>query len=123
MSKVQIIDAPGGRLAVLPLRDYERLVAAAEDAADRAAYRAAKRRLARGEDEMIPGAFARRLLAGENPVRVFRELRGLSVKDLAAKAKVSAPYLSQIETGSREGTLATLRALARVLDVALDDLA
>ena len=31
---------------------------------------------------MIPGEFAERLPAGENPVRVFRELRGLSVKAL-----------------------------------------
>ncbi len=98
------------------------IVAAAEDATDRAAYRSAKQRLARGEDEMVPGVFAERLLAGENPVRVFRELRGLSVKELAARAKLSAAYLSQVETGARQGTLATRRKLARALDVALDDL-
>jgi ribosome-binding protein aMBF1 (putative translation factor) len=99
------------------------IVAAAEDATDRAAYRAAKQRLARGEDEMVLAVFAERLLAGENPVRVFRELRGLSVKDLAARAKLSAAYLSQVETGARQGTMATRRKLARALDVALDDLA
>jgi len=72
--------------------------------------------------EMIPAAFANRIIDGEKPVRVWREYRELSVKDLAAKAGISAAYLSQIEGGNREGSVATMKALAAALDLDLDDL-
>jgi ribosome-binding protein aMBF1 (putative translation factor) len=90
--------------------------------ADEELYDRAKRRLAAGEDELIPAAFANRIIDGENPVRVWREFRELSVKDLAAKAGISAAYLSQIEGGNREGSVATMKALATALGLDLDDL-
>lgn len=92
-------------------------------ASDTAAYDRAHRRLSAGEDELIPFDITRRLVAGENPIRVWREHRGLSAAKLADAAGISARYLSQMETGQREGTISTLRALARVLAVTLDDLA
>ena len=48
-----------------------------------------------------------RILNGENLVRVWREHRGLTVSALAQMAGIAQPYLSQIETGKREGTLQT----------------
>ncbi len=120
----QIIDTPGGeRMVILPLDSYEKLREAAEELADVEAYDEAKRRLAAGEDELIPAEFADRILDGENPVRVWREFRGLSVKALAEKADISPGYLSQIEGGSREGSLSTMKALADALSLTLDDLA
>ena len=62
------------------------------------------------------------LPAGENRVRVWREHRGLTVKALADKAGVTAAYLSQVETGKRDGTLGTYRKLAGALGVTLDEL-
>jgi len=124
MNKPTIFETPNGeRMAVLPLADYERLMAAAEDAADIRSADAVRRRIAGGEDELIPAAFANRLLDGENPVRVWREHRGLSAKDLAARADVSAPYLSQIENGQRDGTFGTMKKIAEALGVSLGDLA
>jgi len=127
MTKPNIITSPSGdRLAVIPLTEYERLVKAAkggaEDAADVAAYDAAKRRLARGEDELIPAEYANRILDGENKVRVWREYRGMKVKALAEEANVTAAYLSQIETGAREGTIDTYKKIAAALRIAIDDL-
>lgn len=120
----QKIETPGGEtLALLPWDEYEALVAAAEDRAEIRSYDAAKARLAAGEDEVIPPAFARRLLDGENPIRVYRDLRGISARDLAAATGISPSYLSQIETGRRQGTAETLKLLAERLGVALDDLA
>jgi len=117
------IITPGGEdLVLLPLAEYERLVEAAEDLADVAAYDEAMRKLAAGEDEMVPAAIALRLLVLEHPVRVWREHRGLSVKDLADAALISPSYLSQIETGRREGTLETMARIARALRIDLDDL-
>ena len=119
----QVIETPGGeRMVVLSLKDYEQLCAAAEDMADIRAYDRAKERLEAGTDEMIPADFADRILDGESPVRVWREYRGLSIKQLAAGANISAAYLSQIEGGSRNGSLSTLRALAKALSLDVDDL-
>ncbi len=120
---VQFITTPSGeRLAVLPEREYEALVAVAEDAADHAAVAEFRARLAAGEEEMIPSEIVDRLLAGENPVRVWRSHRGLTVTELADKAGVAQPYLSQIETGKRDGTIETMRRIAAALGLTLDDL-
>ena len=73
----------------------------------------------RGED-LIPVEMAKRLLAGEPPVRAWREHRGLSLRELARRAEVSAPLLSEIERGQKDGS--TLARLARALGVDLDDL-
>ena len=90
--------------------------------ADIQAYDTAKQQLAAGQDELLPAEFADRILDGESPVRVWREYRGISVKELAARAAISAAYLSQIEGGSRNGSLSTMKALATALSLDLDDL-
>ena len=123
MNKPTIITTPNGdQMAVIPLTEYERLVEAAEDLADVRAYDEAMRRLASGEDELVPAETVNRILDGENALRVWREYRGLTVKQLAEKAGVSAPFVSQIETGQREGSVATMRKLAEALKASLDDL-
>jgi ribosome-binding protein aMBF1 (putative translation factor) len=121
--KPPIIETPRGeRLAVIPEAEYRHLREAAENLADVRAFDRAKRRLARGEDELIPFEMAERLSKGENSVRVWREHRGLKVSELAARAGIKPAYLSQIESGAREGKVATLSALAKALGVTLDDL-
>ena len=123
MDKAQIIKTPQGeRLAVLPLAEYERLQEAAELLEDVSAYDEAKRRLAAGTEELVPQEIANRLLDGESPIRVWREYRGLSGRALAEAAGVSAPYLSQIEGGRREGSFDTMRRIAETLKISLDDL-
>jgi DNA-binding XRE family transcriptional regulator len=105
-----IITTPSGdQMVVLPLAEYERLVEAVEDAADIRAYDGAKRRLAEGRDESIPAEFVDRILNGENKIRVWREYRGLTLKALAETSGLAAAYLSQIETGKREGTIETFK--------------
>jgi len=89
---------------------------ALEDAAARAAYART-----RGE-ESLPIELADRLLAGESPVRVWREHRGMSLAALADQAGIGKGYLSQIENGERTGTIGTMKNLAKTLDIELDDL-
>ena len=120
---VQIITSPTGeRLVVVPEAEYQALVEAAEDAADSAAFEDFKKRLAAGEEELILSAMVMRMVAGESPVRVWREHRGLTMAALAERAGIAQPYLSQIETGKRDGTVETMKKLARALDLAVDDL-
>ena len=124
MSQATRVTTPGGEeLVLVPRADYERLVEAAEQLTDVSAYDEAKRRLAAGEDEMLPAAMVERLLAGENALRVWREHRGLSASELAGRAGLSQAYVSQLETGKRDGSVAALGALARALGVDIGDLA
>jgi len=73
-----------------------------------------------GKEFMIPDAILRRELKGESVVKLWREERKLTQQELAEKAGISKPYLSQIETGKRQGTLETMAAIAKVLEVPLD---
>lgn len=123
MDKIQIIESPtGDRLAVVPLAEYERLQKAVEMLEDVSAYDEAKRKLAAGDEELVPQEIADRLIDGENPVRVWREYRGLSGRALAEAAGMSAAYLSQIESGRRDGSFDTMRRIADILKISLDDL-
>jgi DNA-binding XRE family transcriptional regulator len=123
MNKPTIITTPNGdRMAVIPVEEYERLVEAAEETTDVRAYDEAKRRLASGQDELLPATIVNRILDGENALRVWREHRGLTLKELADKAQVSAPFVSQIEKGQREGSVETMRKLADALKISVDDL-
>lgn len=123
MNNVAKLTTPAGEeLVVLPRAEYETLLEKAEMLEDIAAYDEAKRRIADGEDFMVPAEFADRLLDGENPVRVWRDFRGLSGKELAAAVGISAAYLSEIETGKKEGSLSVLKAIASALALDLEDL-
>lgn len=112
----------GDEMVVLSRAEYDALVEAAEMLADVAAYDRAKARIAAGEDEMIPAEFVYRMMDGESPLRVWREFRKLSAKDLAAQVGISTAYLSEMETGKKEGSLSVLKAIASALAVDLDDL-
>ena len=119
----QIITSPGGeRMVVLPEAEYERLLETAEDAADAASIRRFERKLAEGEEELVPAVYANRILAGEHPVAVWRDIRGMNAGELALAAGMSQSYLSQIESGKRQGSVDTLKRIAAALAVALDDL-
>ena len=110
-------------MVTIPREEYDRLQAAAEDLADLQSYDRAKAALAAGEEELVPAEYVNRLLNGENALRVYRYLRVLTQAALAAKAGVNRVTVTEIETGRKQGSVTTLRALATALDVTLDDLA
>ena len=122
MTKQVIVTASGERLVVLPESDYDALVEAAEDAADIAGVAGFEERLATGQEELVPASMVDRMLNGESPLRVWREYRGLTATALADKAGIAQSYVSQIETGRRDGTVDTYRRLAEALGVSIDDL-
>lgn len=86
-------------------------------------YDAAKAALELGEEELVPGEVVFALLDGENPIKVWRNYRGLTQVELAREAGISVPYLSQIETNKRTGTTDVLKTIANALKVTLDDIA
>ena len=74
------------------------------------------------DEETVPHAIVQRLVMGEQPVKVWREYRGLTQATLARAVRITPAYLSQIETGVREGSVRVLTALARALQVDVEDL-
>ncbi len=104
---IQLIERDGKpEWAVLPYEEYLKLLEQVEELEDIRDYDAAKAALENGEEELIPAEVVYAILNGENPVKVWREFRGLTQQQLADAAGISKPYLSQIETGKRKGTLA-----------------
>ena len=115
--------APDGEeMIALRRKDYEALTQRIEDLEDSLTIADFERKLAAGEEELIPAEYVNRMSEGESPIRVWRDFRGMTAKDLAAAAGISTAYLSEIETGKKDGSVATLKAIADVLKLDLDDL-
>ena len=104
----------------MTLTDLTRRVEELEAERDALELRLARREAA--GQERVPAAVVSRLAAGENPVRVWREHRGMTQRALADAANLSAPMMNEIEAGKKDGSIRTLLALARALRVDLDDL-
>ena len=121
--RIEKITRRGKEFAVLPMAELKKLMDDAEMLADVKAYDAAKLRLSRGEDELIPLDITERRLAGESPIKIWREYRGLTQENLAKKSRVSRPMIAAIESGHKTGGIGTLKRLAVALKVDLDHLA
>lgn len=117
MSTQYIFGANGERLyALVPVAEYGALLEAAENLADVEAYIASK------NAPVIPGEMANRIFDGESPLRVWREHRGLKAGELAKRASISQADLSRIESGKKDASFRVMAALARCLEVDVDDL-
>jgi transcriptional regulator with XRE-family HTH domain len=114
MSKVQIIrdDRNEPVYAVLPWAEYESLRhGRGED------FALIERATAARDDDKFPAAIARSLVAGEVPLKVIREWRGLTQSQLGTLADIAPQYISQIERGARSIGAEAARKLAPLLGV------
>ena len=62
-------------------------------------------------------------LAQESPIKIIRKFRELTQSDLAEASGISRPYLTEIETGRKDGSIRALKSIAGALDVSLELLA
>jgi transcriptional regulator with XRE-family HTH domain len=105
--EIQIIERDGKpEWAVLPYEEYLQLLDQSELLEDIRDFDTINAAIDRREEELIPAEVVYAILDGENPIKVWREYRELTQQQLADTAGISKPYLSQIETGKRKGTLA-----------------
>ena len=74
------------------------------------------------DEESFPVEVVQALVDGEHPIAVFCRHRGMRQRQVAEKVGIHPTYLSQIVRGRRQGSTRTLAAIARVLNVGLDDL-
>ncbi len=117
-NRIQTIERDGKpEYAVIPWADYLRLTEGASEIDDETLY--ARANAADEGLEPIPSEIAERIFAGEAPIRVCREWRGLTVKELAQKSGISPSYLSEIEHGKR-GSVTAMLAIAKELDISID---
>ena len=117
--KTRIVERQGKQFAMVPLKDFQRLVHDAEMLEDIRAYDKAKAK----NEQTFPATVADRLIDRENPIRVFRQHRGLTQQQLAKVVRIARAYLTQLETGKKQGSVAVLKAIAKTLRVDLDDIA
>jgi ribosome-binding protein aMBF1 (putative translation factor) len=124
--KPQFIKTEGEELVVLPRRDYEALVKRAkkvpnEDEKIARIVKKSDEALAAGDEVELPSKVAEAIARGENPLRIIREWRGMTQMYLGEmKTNVGQSTISALESGSRRGTTAVWKQLARVLGVPMD---
>lgn len=109
-------------MVTIPKHEYLRLKAIEEDMADLHSAAEILERIKAGTEELIPSSVVDRLLEGEAPLAVWREHRGLSQAELARRSGVNRVQIIDIESGRKTGSVNTLKKLAVVLAVDLDDL-
>ena len=114
----EFVTLEGKKYAVVPLAMWKRLQETIEDLQDAIEAKAISDKIARGEMEVYPSEFVDRLLLGdENKLKVWREYRGLTQEALAAKINKSVELIRKIENGKSEGSIGTIKAIAKVLSV------
>ena len=118
---VQFVEIAGAQMVLLTREEFARLSADAENYADIVSAVEAQKRREEGE-EYIPAEVVSKLLAGENPLKVWRNHRGLTLQQLGDKVGRRASCISKLELGQSEGGIKIWHALAKALDLDIDDL-
>jgi DNA-binding XRE family transcriptional regulator len=108
--------------AVVPFDEWQHLQARLEDLEDISEARILSGKITTGEDETFPDSFVERLLSGEHPLKVWREYRGFTIAALAVICNVSAPAVSQIETGRRKPSVTLRKHLAAALKCDMEEI-
>ena len=124
MSKInpKFIDTgSGGEIVILTRAEYDELVARAEEAEEdaelAAIYDARMAQVMKRPDATLPPEVSAFLLAGDRLLRALRRWRKMTQGELARRAGLAQGYVSDLESGRREGTSETLASLARALGV------
>jgi len=107
--------------------DFDALIEALDDVEDTAALIAAgSREVEVGKQaaraDHLAVELVLRLVAGEHPVRIWREHRAVSSQTLAETAGISRSYIAEIEGHKKPGSIAAYRRMATALGVTVDDL-
>jgi DNA-binding XRE family transcriptional regulator len=120
--KPKFIDTgTGAELVLLTRAEFDELMALAseaeEEAADVAIYDARKAALDNDLNGLLPEEVSAMLLHGDRLLKALRKWRHMTQTELAAMTGLGQGYLSDLESGRRQGTVETLAAIAKALDV------
>ena len=102
--KYDLLHIQGKPYVLIPLHDYREMTNA-------------------GPDSALPADILDALSAGQDhPVKIVRNFRGMTQAELAKAAGISRPYLTEIETGKKDGSIRAMKSIAKVLQVSVGDL-
>ena len=119
----EILTIKGEKFAVLPFNLYEKLMEKLEDLQDIADCKEIKAQIARGEMDLFPANVVNAIINGENKIKVYREYRGLTQAELATQANLSLAMIKKLESSETSGSIKSLKTIAKVLCLDLDDIA
>jgi len=100
-----IIHIAGKPHVLVPLHDYTQLKNGAHS------------------NDLPPDILQKLTVSNDSPIKTIRKFRGLTQDDLANACGLSRPYLTEIETGRKEGSIRSLKSIAKALNVPLERLA
>lgn len=103
---------------ILSKKNYEQLLRCKEDLEDIQALK----NFETSEEEGFPSEIVECLIEGKNPIKVYREYRGLTQLKLSKQVGVNQSYITQLENGKKKGTVRVLKKIAEALNLDLDDL-
>ncbi|MCK5384099.1 MAG: helix-turn-helix transcriptional regulator [Alphaproteobacteria bacterium] len=103
--KYDLLHIQGKPYILVPLHDYRKMTSGSNDA--------------QLPDSVLDEISARQA----HPIKIVRKYRGMTQADLAKKSGISRPYLTEIETGKKDGSLRAMKSIADALDVGIGDLA
>jgi len=101
--KHDLLHIQGKPFVLVPLHEYRALTEGASGTSN---------------DNPLPDEVLNSLTAAqESAVKILRKFRGLTQQQLAEAAGLSRPYLTEIEKGTKTGSIKALRAVAQALDI------
>ena len=119
---VQIIKHKGApEYAIVPFEEWEKMVSRLEELEDIRDARNVKAAIAEGE-ETYGSDFVKRLVSGENRLKIWRSHRNLTIAKLAEACGVSVAAVSQIENNKRKTSIDLLVKLARALECDMENI-
>lgn len=122
LNRIQQIELQGNKYILMPQDIYDELADILSDHYDLSDLVEQQKRIKSGTEELFPSSVVHDLISGVNPVKVYRKYRGLTQDELAIKSGVSTAQIKKIEADDSDGSLKTIRAIAKVLRVDVSDL-
>lgn len=119
---VNVIEIENKQFAMVPLDMYNDMVEELEDMEDIQQALVIQRQIKNGEMPTYPAAMVEALIDGENPVKIYREHKGLTQQELAEKIGQTLSTIEKIENGEMEATISVMKEIAKVLDTDIDSL-
>ncbi len=103
--KYDLLHIQGKPYVLVPLHDYRAMTSDAS------------------EEQALPDEVLDSLSAGqEHPVKIIRKFRQMTQSELAKESGISRPYLTEIETGKKDGSIRAMKAPAKALNVGVGNL-
>lgn len=98
----ELLHIDGKPFVLVPMHEYRRLLNGGQDVVT----------------SDLPSEIMDQITAAQiHPVKIIRKFRGLTQTSLAELAGLSRPYLTEIETGRKGGSINAMKALALALKV------